>query len=361
MDKPLTKSSKLDEKSHRSLLRTLEEHCKTTIGENLPKNGQVECRSDECSLGRPISQSRNLIEANYASAKVKYAEEGLRSSGKSSEETITAEMELLKRELEAAKHKIATQKEQLTVARTTKPSPGHASPSELFSKLHQRDSHGGGMDFAELGRGLAAVHLGSGVDYEDGGPFDADPGPGQAIGTPQNFNGSFPLSQNANAPPFLPGSAVWTESSNGNCWRDRFSGEPLTALTFPQKQWSYGAHNFPGLAHTTSTNHKKAFDEYDPFAYAMESQVQSTISGHQSGPIMNKGSRRGIWDAGQDNTTYSYMNNGLPPRPMNAYQQGSSLTPRPIGTPLSATASEFSAGGNNGPWNSAVSRCSLAI
>jgi hypothetical protein len=338
------KNTKLDDESHQSLLKTLKMHCNMPITQNsasdvhhesLVGDGMIDASSSnvqECERSMlSLDSCDTATEARNDDATI----------GQTESKSLT-EVEQLKQQLAAAEQKIAVQEEKLAKARTSKP------PSRFHSGEHRvPESAVAGLCDAF---GSTAVS-----------------GPGAFVGaglgtsnTSTAYSTSMFTNQSADFPPahdlnhFAQGSDPWAGPPGRNLG-GRSIGTGLSQLAATQPQpFPYLERSHVGAFMTAPTGNRKTFDDNEPPGYGAFSQ-RASISSSREGSTTSQNTRSSIWDTYSGNSVYSAMPFGPSYSTTDIYQPESAFGPRPIGTPLSATANEFTVSSQNGPWNTVVS------
>lgn len=128
----------------------------------------------------------------------------------------------------------------------------------------------------------------------------------------------------------------------------------------PQRPLNFRVDNYPNNSHLMTMNSNSSYDGGYRRGLGQVSRPNSAI-GHMFGNVNSSNS----WASGPTTMSnapaFSPPISPMPYQAMNNMQLGAPhYQPRPIGTPLSATALEFSGGGfPNNPWNVQVYSLSL--
>lgn len=274
-----------------------------------------------------------------------------------------AEMLRLKKELDAAKDKIARQEQELSQARNSKPildstkgpntAPLTAQKSESIDRTisNAQDafnavnrSYGARQELYgthEDARSDNSDPLSAGAFNRAQGIWPTNPGPGYNAGIPNTLNQPFQQSTN-----------IWGQGSRP--WMNRPMAPPLAPLMVPQhQQMQHRAYSGPTSPVSGGSNHFG--NDFNTFQGGQGLRRSNTQNSRTSASYTQ--GRNNGWDTFGHGTDGSMMN--MSPvssfQPMGMFQAPMSYQPRPIGTPLSPTAAEFTS--NNpvsNPWNSAV-------
>lgn len=275
------------------------------------------------------------------------------------EKTIQIDAEAmlrLKKELDAAKDKIARQEQELSQTRVIKRTldqamgslPG-ARPNGIITSKNEAPG-----DPSEVNHpSTRVVPEGSQAELSDvlsaNGVSRAQSIWSNTTGSSFNTGLSGP-----NSHPNLQQSSIWGPGS-GRSWMNRPMNQGLPSLMVPQ-QSTLQQRTLSGPSSPTSSINGR-FSDFGHFQGGVglrRSNTQSTRAGSAYVP-----NRNNDWD------TFSMLSdggsiNGMNPinsyQPPSMFQQPMTYQPRPIGTPLSPTAAEFTIGNiSNGPWNAVVS------
>lgn len=261
----------------------------------------------------------------------------------------------LKKELDAAKDKIARQEQELSQTRVIKRTLDQAMGSlpaprpnasitvkpETFADPLEAGHHSTRVAQDDSQSELPEVLTANGVNRAQSiWSNTTGSGFGAGLSIPNNH-------------PSLQQSSIWAPGSSRS-WMNRPVNQGPPSLMVPQ-QSNLQQRALSGPSSPTSGTNGR-FTDFGQFQGGLglrRSNTQSTRAG--SAYVTN---RNNDWD------TFSMVNdggslNGMNPinsyHPPNLFQQPMAYQPRPIGTPLSPTAAEFTIGNmSNGPWNAAV-------
>jgi hypothetical protein len=261
-----------------------------------------------------------------------------------------AEMLRLKKELDAAKEKIARQEFELHKTRVCEPAPTKAK-LDSATKIGQLDRAIGNLQEAYTASQRVGVNYG-GMDDSRSDISDAVSAgsfsrvPGQYQNTNQGFN------------PGLPGvNNIWGQSQ-GRLWGAR-SGMPQLMIPTGQMRTYSG----PSSPLTGSSGGGAGFmNEMGGFQGGQGVRRSNTQNNRSSGNSFAMG-RNGAWNGylgSGEVSPLSPISSGVM-SPMGMFQAPMPYQPRPIGTPLSPTAPEFNVAGSTGPWNSTASLLANSI
>ena len=258
------------------------------------------------------------------------------------------EMERLKRELNAAKSMIARKEQELSHARAVKeasdqakqgaPGVGDHTGAEGVDRtiVNLQDDFGlsrpmlpyGNQDDArsDISEALSAGALNH-------------RGPG--IWTPaSSYNNGMQGAGN-----------VWNPSA-GRSWVNRPMAPPLQPIMIPPQQQMRA---YSGASSPVSNVPGKMMSDFNPYQ-ANNGNRRQNLASVRSASVL--GHNRGMgWESyGNPGEAPAFMGmNPAPFQPMGMFQAPVGYQPRPIGTPLSPTAAEFTANGAVRQWNPAVS------
>ena len=263
----------------------------------------------------------------------------------------------LKKELDAAKDKIARQEQELSQTRVIKRTldqamgslPG-AHPNSVIPSKNEAFS-----DPSEVNHPAPrAVPEGSQSELSD--VLSTNHGINRTQGIWSNATGSgFGTGVSApNNHQNLQQSSIWGPGS-GRPWMNRSMNQGPPSLMVPQ-QSSLQQRTFSGPSSPTSSINGR-FSDFGQFQGGVglrRSNTQSTRAG--SAYIPNRSNDWDTFSMVSDGGSINGMNSINSYQPPSIFQQPMTYQPRPIGTPLSPTAAEFTIGSmSNGPWNAAVS------
>jgi len=273
-----------------------------------------------------------------------------------------AEMLRLKKELDAANDKIARQEQELSQARNTKPTvdstKGPNAPlmarksdsidrtisnaQDAFNAVNR--SYGSRQEMygaQEDARSDNSDALSAGAFNRAPGIWSANPGPGYNPGMPNTMNQ--PFQQSAN---------IWGQGSRP--WMNRPMAPSLPPLMVPQQQ-QIQHRAYSGPTSPVSGASSRFGNDFNTFQGG-QGLRRSNTQNSRTGSVYTQGRNNG-WDTFGHGNDGSMMN--MSPvssfQPMGMFQAPMSYQPRPIGTPLSPTAAEFTSNNTmTNPWNSAV-------
>ena len=288
------------------------------------------------------------------------------SDGEKTIKLDPVEMLRLKKELDAAKDKIARQEQELSQTRIIKHTfdqvkgPSTASVTAPKSEAVERT-------FGNVQDAYVNSNRAHGIRQEPYGPYDdtrsdiSDAVSAGAFNRPQNiwsstsgpgYNAGLPNFGNQQ---FQPPGNIWGQGNRP--WMNRPMA-PATAPLLMSQQQQLQQRTFSGPTSPVSAGPGRYGNDFSQFQGGQNlrrSNTQTSRTGSGFPHIRNNG-----WD-GTVNNNDSYgmsLSPVAPFQPMGMFQAPMAYQPRPIGTPLSPTAAEFTTSNAvNGPWNSAV--CSL--
>lgn len=275
-----------------------------------------------------------------------------------------AEMIQLKKELDAAKDKIARQEEELSQTRIIKHTFDHAKDQTVdATTAHKRDS----IDHT-IANIQGAYHTsnrpmslrqGSFGNYDDtrsdisdalsAGTFNRAQNIWSTNTNPgYNFGLSTTLNQHAQPP-----TQIWGQA--GRPWGNRPMAPALAPLMMPQQQQvQHRTYSSPTSPSSSAPRLGNDFNQFLGGQGLRRSNTQNSRSG--SAFIHNRNPGWDTYGGNVDGSTIGVLNPASPFQSMGMFQAPLGYQPRPIGTPLSPTAAEFTASGiTNNPWNASVS------
>ena len=286
------------------------------------------------------------------------------------EETVkldAAEMLRLKKELDAAKDKIALQEQELSQTRNIKTDLGPAlgPPANVGAgfKSDNLDRTTGSAQPTILNRPMTGRQDTWGVQCAVGDIQHDSPDPsssgtfnkGQNIwsssgGTGFNYGLPTPVNQQ-----FPPAAQIWGPGA-ARQWGNRPMVQALPSLMMPQ-QHQMQQRTYSGPSSPVSSGNGRFMNDFTSFQGGPGLR-RSNTQNNRAGSVFAS-SRNNNWDSYTGNESPDVMT-GMSPvsayQPMGMFQAPMSYQPRPIGTPLSPTAAEFTAGNaSTNPWNAAVS------
>ncbi|MCJ1244303.1 hypothetical protein MMC30_001501, partial [Trapelia coarctata] len=274
-----------------------------------------------------------------------------------------AEMLRLKKELDAANDKIARQEQELSQARHIKPTldtskgPNAAPFMARKSESIDRTISNAQDAFNAVNRSYGArqetygAHEDARSDNSDAlsagafnraqGIWSTNIGPGYNSGMPSTMNQ--PFQQSAN---------IWGQGSRP--WMNRPMAPALPPLMVPQQQ-QMQHRAYSGPTSPVSGGSNRFGNDFTTFQGG-QGLRRSNTQNSRTGSTYTQGRNNG-WDTFGHGNDGSMMN--MSPvssfQPMGMFQAPMSYQPRPIGTPLSPTAAEFTSNNTiTNPWNSAA-------
>ena len=273
-----------------------------------------------------------------------------------------AEMLRLKKELGAAKDKIARQEQELSQARNNKPTldsikgpnvPLIARKSNSIDRTisNAQDAFNAVNRSYGARQEMYGVHEDARSDNSDAlsagafnraqGIWSANTGPGYNPGMPNTMNQQFQHSTN-----------IWGQGSRP--WMNRPTAPALPPLMVPQQQ-QMQHRAYSGPTSPVSGGSNRFGNDFSTFQGG-QGLRRSNTQNSRTGSAYTQGRNNG-WDTFGHGTDGAMMN--MSPvnsfQPMGMFQAPMSYQPRPIGTPLSPTAAEFTSTNTlTNPWNSVV-------
>ena len=253
------------------------------------------------------------------------------------------DMAQLQKELDAAKNKIAQQEQELTKSR--KQSAPAASKAEAMDRT---------ITNLQSAFNASARVFGAYGNREDTTSDSSADLPAGDFGRNANIWNNMNGTTVGAAPMAAPTPAnIWDNAAN-RPFLTRSMAPPMAPLMIPQQMQNRA---FSGPSSPSSSGNGRFSIDFNQFhgAHAMrrtntQSNRQSTFSGPMFPP------RGGAWDGLTSGETSPLMSVTSPAfSQMSMYSTPMGYQPRPIGTPLSPTAAEFTSGNTAGPWNSTVS------
>ena len=261
------------------------------------------------------------------------------------------EMERLKKELDVAKDRIARQEQELSQTRVIKHAFDHVKTGTNTASTIKPDN----VD--QTITNLQEAFTASRSIFTPGTHEDArsDASETLSTGAMHSRGGNIwtnPSGSNYNGLPNPPN--IWCQNSNRS-WVNRPGPSSLPSLIIPQHQ----IRNYSGPSSPISVGHSRYFSDFNQYPSGNGGR-RSNIQNGRNGPIFGQGCSSG-WDSYGPNGEVSPMMgiSTASHQQMGMFQAPIGYQPRPIGTPLSPTAAEFTAGGPVGPWNSTVSDAKL--
>ena len=268
----------------------------------------------------------------------------------------SGEMIRLKKELDAARDKIARQEQELSQTRVMKHTLDQAmepvTANKVTSKSDAFDRTISSMQDA-FQTSSRTVPDDSQSDFSD------------ALSN-NGFNRTHNIWSHSSRPaynvalsasgttPSLPQSSIWGAGS-GRAWTNRPTNQTLPQLIVPQP--SQQQRTFSGPSSPTSSN-GRFINDFPHIQGGSSNRRQSNQNSHSSSVFSQDRNRS--WDTygmAPDGASMNGMTPVTSYQPMGLFQAPMAYQPRPIGTPLSPTAAEFSLGNiATNPWNSTVSK-----
>ena len=291
-------------------------------------------------------------------------------NGGKTAELDPSEVLRLKKELDAAKDKIARQEQELSQTRVIKhtldQAIGSAAEPEPASKPCGTDRNINNINDAfntqtrlNGGRqdlwGLQDDTRSDVSDAQSASTFNrardiwsATTNPGFSLGLPANVNQQF---SNPNS--------GWGQGTTRS-WMNRPMPQMMPSLVLPQQQQQMPQRNYSGPSSPISGTNSSLINDFSRFQGGQGLRRSNTQSG-RGGSIFTQ--PRNGWDLyGNSNNSMDGMSSVSSFPAMGMFQAQAPYQPRPIGTPLSPTAAEFNIGNiSTNPWNSAVSRACFMV
>ena len=290
------------------------------------------------------------------------------SDGEKTIQLDPAEMLRLKKELDAAKNKIARQEQELSQTRIIKHTFEHArdpilgSATSIKGEPVVRTIGNIQEAFSATNRpfgqrpDMIGNHDDARSDISDAlsaGAYNR----AQSIwssNAPQGYNHGLPSPGNQQ---FQAQASIWGQG--GRQWGNRPMAPPLPPLMVPQQQQMNRNYSGPTSPMSGVTHYGSDFGQFHANQGLRRSNTQSSRSGSAFIHSRNMG-----WDTYGNSTDGGLMN--MAPsssfQQMGMFQAPMSYQPRPIGTPLSPTAAEFTTSSiSTNPWNTTVGRDELII
>ena len=295
-------------------------------------------------VGRPESATDSANQTNVTknarlraqSSKVRETNSGASVNGGEDHPPMSVtEVERLKQELTAAKDRITKQEQELTHTRA------------IHNVLEQNSS------------GMKTENIDKTVNYRSGGGFSHDD---TKSDTSDTIPGSMSLNRGASIwdnglsatnpnGNINPGANIWAQGSRPP-WMNRPSAPSLPPLMVPPQQ---SVRAYSGSSSPVFGNMPQCFGDVNQYQYGAglrRYNNQSSRSGSSFNPT-----RSSCWSSYGSSGEMSPITNISPAsyQPMGLFPAPHGYHPRPIGTPLSPTAAEFTSANGNGPWNTTVS------
>ena len=257
------------------------------------------------------------------------------------------EMERLKRELDAAKSMIARKDHELSQARAVKDVSDQAKPGALGHGDHAR-SEDVDRDFVNLQDAFRLSRPMASYGNQDDARSDIS----EALSAGAMNNRApgvwTPASSYHNG---MQGAGnVWNPGA-GRSWINRPMAPPLQPIMMPPQQQMRA---YSGATSPVSNMSGRMMNDFNPYQ-ADNGNRRQNLANLRSASVLGHGRGMG-WEIGAPGEAPSFM--GMNPasfQPMGMFQAPMNYQPRPIGTPLSPTAAEFTAAGPIGQWNPTVS------
>ena len=273
------------------------------------------------------------------------------------------EMLRLKKELDAANSKIALQEQELSQTRlVTNDSIASMGPPVNTNVTTKSDNIARSVANPQSNLSVRPVarrqdtwnNQSSLADTQSDGPDHMSTGNFNRVqniwstsgATGFNFGLPTPVTQQFQQP-----AQVWGQGA-ARQWGNRPMVQALPSLMMPQQQ-QMQQRTFSGPSSPVSGGNGRFVNEH-VHLQGGHGLRRSNTQNNRGGSVFTQ--PRGNWDSYNGNESPDAMG-GMSPvstyQPMGMFQAPISYQPRPIGTPLSPTAAEFTAG--NGPWNAPVS------
>ncbi|MCJ1391469.1 hypothetical protein MMC18_004333 [Xylographa bjoerkii] len=280
------------------------------------------------------------------------------SDGQKTIQLDAAEMLRLKKELDAAKNKIARQEQELSQTRRIKHTFEQArDPISGPAAVNKSDPVV--RTIANIQEAFSATNRPFGQrqeiigNHEDARSDISDALSAGAYNRAQNiWSGNATQSYNHGLP--SPGNQQLQAQTNiwgqgGRQWGNRPMAPALPPLMVPQQQQVQRNYSGPTSPMSGVSHYGSDFGQYHGGQGLRRSNTQNSRSGSAFAHGRNMG-----WDTYGNSSDGGLMNMGPPSsfQPMGMFQAPMSYQPRPIGTPLSPTAAEFTASSiSTNPWN----------
>ncbi|MCJ1285380.1 hypothetical protein MMC26_004720 [Xylographa opegraphella] len=283
------------------------------------------------------------------------------SDGEKTIQLDPAEMLRLKKELDAAKNKIARQEQELSQTRIIKHTFEQARDPMLGpATINKSDPVV--RTIGNIQEPFSATNRPFGQrpdiigNYDDTRSDISDALSAGACNRTQNiWSGNATQGYNHGLP--SPGNQQFQGQANiwgqgGRQWGNRPMAPALPPLMVPHQPQQQMNRNYSGPASPMSgvTHYGSDFGQFHAAQGLRRSNTQSSRSGSAFVHNRNMG-----WDAYANSNDGSLMSMGPPSsfQQMGMFQAPMSYQPRPIGTPLSPTAAEFTTNSiSTNPWNS---------
>ena len=261
-------------------------------------------------------------------------------------------MERLKKELDEAKDRIARQEQELSQTRVIKHTIDQVqadTPSIDTVKLDSVD------------RTITSLQDAFGASrpvFSQGNLEDARSDASEILSAAATQNRGGNIWGNPNASAYSGHSSspsIWCQNSSRS-WVNRPVPSPLSPIMIPSQ---HQIRNYSGPSSPISASNNRYFSDFSQY-HPGNGNRRSNTQNSRNGPMFGQG-RAGGWDSyGSNNEGSSVM--GISPasyQPIGMFQAPMGYQPRPIGTPLSPMAAEFTATSPVSPWNSTVSEAKI--
>ena len=302
----------------------------------------VTCTADQVTLSqscidrgpaRSASPKRNL-DARSPSGTI---------SAVTGQPSAPAEVERLRKELNAAKDRISKQEQELTKTRV--PNASEASVAAANSKPENTEKY-----FKHIQGNLTSARPTAYISLDDGKSDVSDVlQAGTAFGRGTNTWDHNLVTSAANSN-FASSANIWAQGSKPH-WMNRPAAPALTPIMVPSHQ---AVRSYSGSSSPIFGNVPPFFGEANQYSFnngTRRYNNQSSRSG--SSFTSNRGPGWSSYGTSGEISPISNLSSASY-QPMGLFQAPQGYQPRPIGTPLSPTAAEFPGGNNNGPWNASV-------
>ena len=256
-----------------------------------------------------------------------------------------AEVERLKQELTAAKDRLSKQEQELTNTRAIhnvldQSSPGHKAENMDKSVCVLQETYNPGRS-----SGVAYTHEDTKSDISE------SLAGGVSLNRGINIWENHPSSSSSNGSTNA-GPNIWTPGPRPP-WMNRPSAPALPPLIVPPQQ---SIRAYSGSTSPVFASMPQYFSDINQYQYGnglRRYTNQSSRSGSSFNPTRSNG-----WSPYGSSGEISPISNISPAsyQPMGLFQAPHGYQPRPIGTPLSPTAAEFTSANGTVPWSGTVSK-----
>ena len=275
------------------------------------------------------------------------------SDGEKTIKLDPAEMLRLKKELDAAKHKIARQEEELSHTRVIKEM--NQTGNSLSNDNHHSKPTTGERNVGTI---QDPFHPTSRSGYDDSASDFSDTMSSSCFNPVQNiWTNNYRPGSTTHGSTFYPQQpSIWNQGPN-RTWTIRPLNHGISPLTIAQQQQQQSQRAFSGPSSPTSGTNAR-FVDFNQLHAGQGLRRTNTQANRAVSTFSH--TRSNGWDAysmAMDGSTVNGVDANNSFQPMGTFQGGLSYQPRPIGTPLSPTAQEFTIGNvPNNPWSNAVSQ-----